>query len=84
MRVLEASKHPHHQQGNNTEVYLVLKPGSQHWGLCIPHESEHRAYVGPISIRNVKERPKMTSTLAVTTISAIIEISDWSKHSEKD
>ena len=22
-------------------VYLVLKPGSQYWGLCIPRESEN-------------------------------------------
>ena len=35
-------------------AYLLLKPGSQHWGLCIPHESENHVNVGTISIWDIK------------------------------
>ena len=47
--------------------------GSQHWGLCIPRESENHVNVGPVSIWDVKEPPRTTSTLAVTILSASIE-----------
>ena len=46
-----------------------IKSGSQHWGLCIPRESENHVNVGPISIWDVKEPLRMTSTLAVTILS---------------
>ena len=36
-------------------VYLVLKPGSQHWGLCIRCESKNHFNVGPVSIWDVKK-----------------------------
>ena len=64
-------------------VYLVLKPGSRHWGLSIPQELENHVNVGPVSIWDVKEPLRMTSTLAVTTLSASIERSTWCKCSEK-
>jgi len=35
-------------------VYLVLKPGSEHWRLCIPCESMNHFNVGPVSIWDVK------------------------------
>ena len=44
-------------------VYL-LKPGSQHWGLCIPRQSESHVNVGPVSIWVVKEPARVTGTLA--------------------
>ena len=51
-------------------VYLVLKPGSQHWGLFIPQESENHVNVCLASVWDVKEPLRMTSTLAVTILSA--------------
>ena len=47
-------------------VYLVLKPGSQHWGLCILCESENHVKVGPVSVWDVKEPLRMTSTLCAS------------------
>ena len=61
-------------------IYLVVKPGSKHWG----HESENRVNVDPVSIWDVKEPLRTTSTLAVTTLSASIEGSTWRKCSGKD
>jgi hypothetical protein len=65
-------------------VYSVLKPGSQHWGLCIPRELENHINVGPVSIWDVKEPMRTTSTLAVTSLSASIERSAWRICSEND
>jgi len=31
-------------------LYFVLKPGSQHWELCIPHKSDNHFNVGHISV----------------------------------
>ena len=45
------------------------KSGSQHWGLCIPRESENHDNVGPVSIWDVREPLRTTSTLAVTMLS---------------
>ena len=56
-------------------IYLVLKSGSQHWEVCIPFESENRINVSRVSIWDGKEPPRMESTVAVTTLSASIEIS---------
>jgi len=36
-------------------IYLMLKPGSQHGGLCITCELENHVNAGPISIWDVKE-----------------------------
>ena len=63
-------------------VYLPLKSCSQCVGLCIPCESENHINVGPILIWDVKEPWRMTSTLAVTTLSARIERSVRHKCSE--
>ena len=49
----------------------------QHWGLCVPRESENHVNVGPVSIWDVKEPLRTTSTLAVTILSASIERSAW-------
>ena len=65
-------------------VHLILKPGSQHWGQCIPRELENQVNVGPVLIWDVKEPLRKTSTLAVTISSASIEMSVWRKCSEKD
>ena len=40
-----------------------------HWGLCIPRESENPVNVGSVSIWDVKEPLRTTSTLAVTILS---------------
>ena len=37
------------------EMRYIKKPGSQHWGLFIPRESENQINVGLVSIWNVKE-----------------------------
>ena len=63
-------------------IYLVLNPGPQHWGLCIPHESENPINVGTVSIRDLKEPLRMTNTLGVTTLSASIERSGWHKYTD--
>ena len=55
-------------------VYSVLKPGSQHWGLCIPRELENHNNVGPVSIWDVKEPLRTASILPATTLSASIEM----------
>ena len=65
-------------------VYLLLKPGSQHWGLRIHRESDNHVNVSPVSIWDIKEPLRTTSTLAVTTLSANIERSAWYKCCEKD
>jgi len=52
---------------------LLLKPGSQHWGLYTPCELENRVNVSHVSILDVKEPLRMASTLAVTTLSASIK-----------
>ena len=31
-------------------IFWWKKPGSQHWGLCIPCESDKHINVGPVSI----------------------------------
>ena len=54
-------------------LYLVIKPDSQHWGLCILHELINHVNVGPIPIWHKKEPLRMTSTLRVTTLGASIE-----------
>ena len=56
----------------------------QHWGLCIPRELGNHVDVGPVSICDVKESVTMTSTLAVTILSASIERSTRRICSEKD
>ena len=65
-------------------VYFVLKPGSQHWGLCIPRESEKHVIVDSVSLLDAKDPRMTTSTLAVTILSASIERSAWCKCYEKD
>ena len=47
----------------------LKKSGSQHWGLCIPRESENHVNVGAVSVWDVKEPLRTTSTLAVTILS---------------
>ena len=70
-------------------VFGIKKPDST-YGDCerIPHESENHINVGPISIRDVKEPLRTTSTLAVTTLlltlSASTERLALHKCSEKD
>ena len=39
--------------GHSRQVYLVLRPGSQHCKLYITRESENHVKVGPISIWDV-------------------------------
>ena len=64
-------------------VYLVLKPFFN-MGLCIPHESENHVNISPISILNVKEPQRTTSTLAVTPLNVSTERLVWGKCSEKN
>ena len=47
---------------------VIKQSGSQHWGLCIPRESENHVNAGPVSIWDVKEPLRTTSTLAVTIL----------------
>ena len=47
------------------------KSGSQHWGLCIHRESENHVNVGPVSIWDVKEPLRTTSTMPVTILSPV-------------
>jgi len=56
-------------------VYLVLKTGSQNWWLRNPYESENHVKVGAVSIWDVKEALRATST--VTTLSVSIARSAW-------
>ena len=65
-------------------IYLLLKPGSQHLGLCIPCESENHVDVGPVSIWHVIEPLRTTSTLSAITLNASIERWTWCKCCEKD
>ena len=58
--------------------YLVIKPGSQHWGQCM------FVNVGPVSIWEVIEPFRTPRTLAMNTLSFSIEKSAWHKCSEKD
>ena len=36
--------------GHGRHGIFVVKPCSQHWGPCIPRESENHINVGPVSI----------------------------------
>ena len=60
-----------------TDGVVVTKSGSQYWGLCIRRESVNHVNVGPVSIWDVKEQLRTTSTLAVTVLGATIERSAW-------
>ena len=64
-------------------VYLVLKPDSQHWELCTPHESENHVNVGCVLMWDIKEPVRTTSTLTMSTLSACVERSAWCKCSDK-
>ena len=59
-------------------------PGSKHMGTVYPLRIQNHVNVGPVSVWDVKESLRMTSILAVTTLSASIERSAWHKYSEKD
>ena len=67
----------------NAAGMFGIQPGSRRWERCIPRESENHLNVGPVSIYDVKEPLRTTSTLVVTTLSASIERSAWRKYSEK-
>ena len=45
-------------------VYLVSKPGSQHWGLCSHRKLENHVNVGTVSIWDAKERMRMSPLAA--------------------
>jgi len=55
------------------------------WLSTLGIELENHINVGPVSFWEVKKEPmRMTSTLAVTTLSARIERSPWRKCSENE
>ena len=57
---------------------MVEKPGAHNWGLCNLCDSDDHINFGPVSlIGDVKEPPRMTCTLAVTTLIGSIERSAW-------
>ena len=38
-----------------SSTQIFIEAGFQHWGLCIPRESENHVNVGPVSIWDVNE-----------------------------
>ena len=58
-------------------LHLVQKPGSQHWGLCILHESENYIYNSPISGTDAKQPLRVTSSGELTIPRAGIERVVW-------
>ena len=55
----------------------MMKIMCMHKNECISITSENHVNVGPVSIWDVKEPLRTTSTLAVTILSASIERSAW-------
>ena len=46
-----------------SSTQIFIEAGFQHWGLCIPRESENHVNVGPVSIWDVNE-PVRTAKLS--------------------
>ena len=71
---------------HSRHVIFVLKPGSQHWGLCITHESVNHFLIYRFRLnfgcKRTTEDDKRP-VLAVTSHTASIERSSWCKCSEK-
>ena len=64
-------------------VQYLVTAAMVNWILSIPRELENHVNAGPVSVWDVKEPLRTTSTLAVTTLSASTETSAWFKCSEK-